>query len=56
MKIYKVQTPLWWRTRLLNHVRCLKKIKKYLGYIILLNYQCLRRLDSSKDVYYLFKT
>ena len=28
MKIYKVRTPLWWRTRLLNHVRCKKKEKK----------------------------
>ena len=27
MKIYKVQTPLWWRTHLLNHVRCEKKKK-----------------------------
>ena len=29
MKIYKVQTPLWWRTRLLNHVRCKKNKKPY---------------------------
>ena len=28
MKIYKVQTPLWWRTCLLNHVRCKKNQKQ----------------------------